>query len=335
MSAIDLNNRFDGLPEKDDFFTVVHYLQRIVRHHEETSEDPIHSIGEDLNPKQERFRFHSKNTLGFEVDDVQRVIDEGTHQERYNFSVSFFGLLGATGVLPKHYTRIALEQIKHSDTTLTDFIGMFEHRLISLYYRAWKKYKHAAQIELSETPLSDDISQSLMRLVGSYDQHSLPIFYSGHYTKVNRPLMNLQKMISELVQAKITIKPMTGQWLPINPKDRCLIGINGRHHQLGSGLVLGRRYWDLQSKITIAIADLSMDQYLELLPGKQKSQGLHYAIHTYVPIHISVAVEFKINANTKDVKPIGQGLQLSHNAWLMSTPKSQLVSRYQLDRHHY
>ena len=55
------------------------------------------------------------------------------------------GLTGPSGVLPRHYTEL-LYKIERDVRTpekhaLRDWFDLFNHRFVSLFYRAWEKYR--------------------------------------------------------------------------------------------------------------------------------------------------------------------------------------------------
>ena len=133
--------------------------------------------------------------------------------------------------------KTSLERIKHGDYALAEFVGMFEHRLISLYYKAWGKYKLPVQYEGANEIGQDNFSTALKGFSGFYKGKNLQLYYAGHYAKNNRPLSNLKCMLKELLNADVSIKSIVGKWLPINPRDRCMSGVKGKNHQLGSGIM--------------------------------------------------------------------------------------------------
>jgi type VI secretion system protein ImpH len=60
-------------------------------------------------------------------------------------TVNFLGITGPQGALPTHYTqlllRIAREGRGAERTALRDWLDLFNHRLVALYFRAWEKYR--------------------------------------------------------------------------------------------------------------------------------------------------------------------------------------------------
>ena len=56
-------------------------------------------------------------------------------------TVNFMGLTGPLGILPYSYTEFMLERMRAKDSSLQDFLDIFNHRMISFFYRAWEKYR--------------------------------------------------------------------------------------------------------------------------------------------------------------------------------------------------
>jgi type VI secretion system protein ImpH len=332
MSTFAIKNSYDGGKEAESFFALVRQYERHYIHACKSDNDSYTKIGEDGSPAKEAIRFKSVKSLGFSVDSINTINLGSDKPDQYEFFVSFMGLLGAAGVLPQHYIKLALQRIKQGDYALSEFIGLFEHRLISLYYKAWGKYKLSVQYEASDQEGEDGFSTILKSFSGFYHGKTAQVYYAGHYSKNNRSLSNLQKMIQEVVSTDVYIQQMVGQWLPINSRDRCVSGVNGKNHQLGTGIILGKRYWDIQSKITIGISGLSMEQYLSLHPSEPLYDVLASMVNAYVPVHIRVEFTFTVNSHQKYVSKIGQGFQLSSNAWLVSKKKNILLSKRLLNR---
>jgi type VI secretion system protein ImpH len=331
MSTLSLTSQFDGQTEKEDFFSLVRQYERNYVYQRAKNHEDYAKVGEDGPPVNEVIRFKSISSLGFSLDSIRRL-NPDEDDDRYEFLVSFIGLLGASGVLPQHYVKLSLERIKHGDHALSEFIGLFEHRLISLYYKAWCKYKLPVQYESSPKEGEDNFSTVLKGFSSFNRGKALQLYYAGHYSKNNRPLANLQHMLKELLAADVSIQSMIGHWLPIRQRDRCVSGVGGRNHQLGAGVILGKRYWDIQSKINICVQDIDMKQYQQLQPEMPLYELLAFAVNAYVPVHISVCFEFRVRSEKQEMTPIGKGYQLSRNSWLMSKPKDILVSKRLLIR---
>jgi len=67
--------------------------------------------------------------------------------------VSFLGLTGPSGVMPAHYTeqmlRLEREGKGAERYALRDWLDIFNHRFISLFYRCWEKYRFIPVYERS------------------------------------------------------------------------------------------------------------------------------------------------------------------------------------------
>jgi type VI secretion system protein ImpH len=87
-------------------------------------------------------------------------------------SVAFFGLVGPSGVLPRHYTEALLRlqrDAKHTEKfALRDWLDLFTHRMLSLFLRAWEKYRFYIPYERGQSAEHppDPFTHCLLSLAG-------------------------------------------------------------------------------------------------------------------------------------------------------------------------
>ncbi len=322
--------------EIDDFFSVVRRLERKLTKTEHW-QNQRRLLGTDTSPADEpvRFRFHNSTAFSAGLNEVCDL--EKSQTSPPEMLVNFLGLIGPSGTMPQHYTRLVIQRVRQNDNAAADFINIFNHRLISLYYRAWCKYKLPHQYErYNHDPQRDPFTRTLKSLSGRHDRdrYDTPLFYSGHFSKINRSGSNLQSMVQHFLGINVQINSFIGQWLLIEEPDRLKIGSgkNGRNHQLGSGVLPGRRFWDIQSKITLTIGPITHQRFHQLLPGSDTFSALKKLINAYTPSHIHIDLWFIVKDAMKNSLPLGKGIKLSQNAWLHGPTKDPLTAKISLKR---
>jgi type VI secretion system protein ImpH len=77
--------------------------------------------------------------------------------------INFIGLTGPSAVLPTPYTELLLERVRYKDTALRDFLDLFNHRMASLFYRAWERSRFPVAYERGG---DNPFTQYLLDLVG-------------------------------------------------------------------------------------------------------------------------------------------------------------------------
>lgn len=101
-------------------------------------------IGTDLPARDEAIRFSVSNSLAFPKKDLMRIVKR-THPETrarlFEIEATFLGLHGANSPLPSGYVH-EFAQGDYQDNTRKQFFDFFHHRLLSLLYRAWEKYRY-------------------------------------------------------------------------------------------------------------------------------------------------------------------------------------------------
>ena len=118
-----------------EFFQAVRLLERNLKG------EP--SVGEQSVPGRERIKFRSRVRMDFPASDINKVIPPKGDDERHELDTNFLPVGGFNGPLPQPYVQTLLDRTKRRDYAMRDFIDIFHHRLISVFYRIRKKHRVA------------------------------------------------------------------------------------------------------------------------------------------------------------------------------------------------
>ncbi|KJM56775.1 type VI secretion protein [Pluralibacter gergoviae] len=119
-------------------------------------------IGSGWRARAEPVRFRPHPGMGFPAAEIKGA---EFREEAYlppTVRVSFMGLYGVESPLPTHYVDDIVQRREGVEAT-TDFLDIFNHRLIAQFYRIWRKYSYPATFEEGG---KDNTSQYLLGLAG-------------------------------------------------------------------------------------------------------------------------------------------------------------------------
>ena len=249
-------------PGRFDFFQAVRLLLR-----QAPGRRPV---GHFINPGNEAVRFAVEPSIAFPPNNIDEIRwENGTAC----LTVTFMGLTGPAGVLPRCYSAFLVARTRERDRTLADFLDLFNHRLISLFYRAWEKYRFGVCYEREG---SDRLSKYLACLIGLgtdglASRLGIPderlLYYSGLLSLGTRSAASLKQLLEDHFDVPVEIEQFVGVWRPLDTSDQCMLnGGESYSEQLGVAAVTGDEVWDQQSRIRLKIGPLSEEQYLSFLP---------------------------------------------------------------------
>src|SRR5260221_7797947 len=134
---------------------------------------PDHApVGFDGPADREIARFAAHVSHSFPPSQVYEIRADRTGRLPPVVSVAFFGLVGPSGVLPRHYTEALLRMqrdAKHPEKfALRDWLDLFTHRMLSLFLRAWEKYRFYIPYERGQSAEHppDPFTHCLLSLAG-------------------------------------------------------------------------------------------------------------------------------------------------------------------------
>jgi type VI secretion system protein ImpH len=325
-----------------DFFQAVRLLERRESERAPGGEGGRrYPVGEDRPPAQEVVRFRGLPSLAFPAGTVGQVRrpPEGDAARPPEMVVTFLGLTGPAGVLPAHYTRLLLRRARGKDFALRDFLDLFHHRLVALFYRAWGKYRLPIAYERARLdpagPGTDPCTRVLYSLIGYGTGHlrgclEVPdealLFYGGHFARVPRPAVTLEAMLREYFGLPLRVEQFCGQWLYLSAEDRSLLPSAGRplgqNSQLGVNCVPGERVWDVQGKFRLRVGPLTYQQFRGLLPATFGLRSLGQMTCAYVGSELDFDVQLVLRAEEVPwcrLTPDGDDRpRLGWNTWVRS-----------------
>ena len=143
-----------------EFFQAVRLLARMFPERK--------AVGKTARPQEEFARFGAQLSMAFPPSAVHEIEQGPDPAGPARLTVAFFGLTGTQGILPLCYTEWMIARDAAKDDTLEAFFDLFNHRLLSLFYRAWEKHHPPVLYELSAVrdQRPDPFTHSLFDIIG-------------------------------------------------------------------------------------------------------------------------------------------------------------------------
>lgn len=265
-------------PQEFEFFQAVRLFERLF---------PERSpVGRFVSPSKEVLRFCAHASIPFPPSRIQRVDWPDQPGPAPRMVINFMGLAGPSGLLPLYYTELIVDRLRNKDHALREFLDIFNHRMISLFYQAWEKYRFAIPYERGER---DRFSHSLMDLIGMGTTHldnrlavrdDTLMYYSGLLSLNSRSATALRLILWDYFDVPVEIEQFVGAWHRLEKSNLCLLeaftdGVSGSaSEQLGWGAIVGDEIWNQQSGVRIKMGPLSLTEYLDFLPSGTAHQPL-------------------------------------------------------------
>ena len=300
--------------------------------------------GESDHPWEDNARFCQEPSLAFSPSTISAVKPrrapglEGPDGEiegeelSPRLFVNFFGLLGPTGPMPHHVPQYARERERNEgDATPARFFDIFNHRLTSLFYRAWAS---AQQPVSADRPADDRFGAWIGSLFGMGTEALLhrdavpdaaKLFAAGHLVCQSRHASGLRAILQQYFGVSTQIQEMAGQWMDLPHDCRLRLGETRSTGTLGSTTIVGSRFWDCQQKFRIRMGPMSLKDYERLLPTGAAMKRLVDWVRMYTCDEFTWDLRLILLADEIPQTRLGQKGQLGWTTWLRSKPMTRNV----------
>ncbi len=181
---------------------------------------------------------------------------------------------------------------------MRDFLDIFNHRLTSLLYRAWEKYRFPVTYERGgEEPFTGYMLDLLgLGTPGLANRQAVPdqalICYEGLLAQFPRSAVAFRQLLSHYFEVPVEVVPFSGTWRPLDSGSRtCLMDTRSRSEQLGIGIVLGDEVWDQESVVRVRLGPMGLDQYKDFLPDGSAFEPLKALVKFFCGEDLDVEVQ--------------------------------------------
>ncbi|MCG8613642.1 MAG: type VI secretion system baseplate subunit TssG [Pseudomonadales bacterium] len=357
---VDLKRRIEKEPWRFDFFQLVQLIETDALQDPEVEMEPI---GESAWPRLDALKFKANPGMVFEpatvrkaqrtkFDEVKNPVSrtgakiedtgimsasdlkkrlqaEQSGSRQWEVFVNIMLLTGASGILPYRYSELILQRLKAKDHTLKDFLDIFNHRTLSLFYRAWKKYRPIKMFETrSVNPsryLPDwylELNKSLTGtagMPGSFDNpNNVWLNYAGAAAHQRCNEYTLKNVISHHFGLKVNIHQFKGKWSRLDPDVLTQLagGMSlGMNNMLGQTAILGSRCWVMQNLFEIEIVDFDEDVFTTLAPGSKKLTALYNLVKQRAGVEMDFDLSLKVREDQLPAVKLGVKDPLALVGW--------------------
>jgi type VI secretion system protein ImpH len=308
---------FERDARRFSFYRLVYLLERTF-----PKAPPVGQLGPVAD---ERVRLRADPSLIFASCDVSELgeVKYPDGIERVRVTNGFMGLYGSVSPMPPYYVeKIALDDYQGGPQPIREFFDTFHHRLLSLLYRAWSKYRFSVMYRAKGT---DPFTRRMFCSVGidglrdaetALDRF-LYLRYAPLLASKSRSARGLQVVLEDMFGALgVKIEQFVGHWTLIEKPHRNKLGV--MNHQLGESLTIGRYVYDGTGRFNIIFGPLSYDDYLTFLPGGKRRPILRAVVSTLTRGQQDVMLELHVKTDDAPRWQLGspRSATLKRTAWL-------------------
>jgi len=320
-----LHEAIEAAPFRFHFFQMIRLLEKLYPQRE--------AVGHMTSPAREVVRFHAPPAFTFPASELGDYAAPG-EDEPAALEVNFFGLNTVNGPMPRISTEALLANARENDTAMQDFLDLFNHRLVSLFFRAWSRYRLTLAYEKASQSAEDEMLRRLYDLVGLGTdglRHRMAIpdesalFFAGLLSRQVRSSEGLLQILESYFCISVQIEQFAGAWVRLPPGQRTILqGEDSMAECLGVGTVVGDEVWEQEGTVTVRLGPMPLARYREFLPGSHGQAELQSWLHLYSRRTFRFVVQLVLQ---RDEVPqttlkggVAFGSRLGYESWLKVKP---------------
>jgi type VI secretion system protein ImpH len=319
-AARDLDRRLAEEPFAFDFFQAVRRL--------ECAHPDKPPIGHSQRPEDDPIRFGQLPSSAFAPAAIASH-QPATADSPARMLVSFTGLLGPNGPMPLYMTEYAMARELSHDHSLARFLDVFNHRMISLLYRAWACNQMAVSFERGERDRYGTYIGSLfgigMETMCLRDAVAdvAKRYFSGRLSCQVKPAEGLSAVLGAYFRVQARIEEFVGHWVDLPDEYCCRLGESADTGSLGHTAIVGKRVWECQHAFRIGLGPMKFADYERMLPGGDSLVRLVDWVRNYIGDELEWDAQLVLRKEEIPKTCLGQLGRLGWSTWTLSRPPTR------------
>lgn len=269
-------------------------------------------LGATSHPGDDTVRFCPHPGMGFPASELRAVeYDEEDTAKPPTVRTTFLGLYGVDSPLPTACLD-DIAQRREGHESQQAFLDIFSHRILTQFYRIWRKYSYPATFEAGGT---DAISRSLLGLVGfaipgTAGQVATPVSRFLALLGVLRQPGKTQEGVQALVkllapETRVAVSPYSLRPVAIDQP----VGFYGDDDILLDGnMPLGDEVMDAESQLLIALATDCEQEVAGWRPDGQLYQDFLVMLRVYLGWRFNARITLTVATRHLAFPPLGEGI---------------------------
>lgn len=286
--------------------------------------------GEGAIADQEAVRFRARVTLAFSASDIQSLRPPRQQGGAPEMSVNFFALGGPDGPLPWPDTELVIQRTRARDHSMAEFFDIFHHRLLSMLVRVRRAHHPSFVIGMAD---QSPVGQYILSLIGlgptslrgrlAVRDQTL-MHYAGLLAQQPRAASGLACLLTDFLRMPVQVKQFIGSWRHLEEDQWTKIGVRlGSNQALGPEATLGKRYFDQERGIEIAVGPVKFKDFLDLLPCGSAWKPMGELARFYTGRRSRIHVRPILSAAEVPESRLNGTMRLGWVSWLRTRPAAK------------
>ncbi|MGE9551477.1 type VI secretion system baseplate subunit TssG [Erwinia amylovora] len=244
-------------------------------------------------------------------------------EDKLKIQLFSLGVWGPQGAMPVHNSELAYSRAESHDNNLTDFLDIFHHRALSLFFRAWFVSQDSASLDRVDDERFSFYLGSLIGLAPDELKNTdLPVHArlaaSAHLIRESRNPEGLSGALHYYYSIPVKIEEFTRHWISLDHNDQSVLGNNDAALLMGEGAILGNTILDRQHKFKVILGPLTMAQYMSFSVWGNNLPSLKEWVRSFVGYEYAWDVELILAASEIPMANLDGSHQLGYATWLIS-----------------